>query len=221
MKTPATPLVHKVLDFAVSQVDEVNRTFWAVASTGEVDRQGDIIEAAGWDLANFRANPVIPWAHDYGAPPVAKALEVRAEDGRLVFQAQFPTAEEYPFADTIFKLYRGGYLRAFSVGFAPIQSEVVASTLGGRALTGTRYLKQELYEISCVTLPANPQALVGLSLGGLGLKDLHPSPLAEGREPSPASGPDGPGAASALALAGAALDRLIKARLRYHLGRAQ
>jgi HK97 family phage prohead protease len=223
MNTPAISLVHKVLDFAVSQADDSARTFWAVASTGDVDRQGDLIEAAGWDLANFRANPVIPWAHDYAAPPVAKALQVKAEDGRLVFQAQFPTVEEYPFADTIYKLYRGGYLRAFSVGFAPLESEVVTNTVGGRAVTGTRYLRQELYEISCVTLPANPQALVGLSLDGpqnlgLTLKDLHPIPLAEGRSPSPAHGPHDPGAASAPALARAALDCLLKSRLRYHLG---
>lgn len=215
MNSPAISLVHKVLDFAVSQADDNARTFWAVASTGQIDRQGNLIESAGWDLANFRANPVIPWAHDYGAPPVAKALEVKAEEGRLVFQAQFPTAEEYPFADTIYKLYRGGYLRAFSVGFAPIQSEVVTSQVNGRTLTGTRYLKQELYEISCVTLPANPQALVGLGLDGLSLKDLHPNPLAKGPAPFPAREPRGPGAAQVKA----ALDRLIKARLRYHLGR--
>jgi uncharacterized protein len=226
MKAPSPSLVHKVLDFAVSQADDSARTFWAVASTGEVDRQGDLIEAAGWDLANFRANPVIPWAHDYAAPPVAKALEVKAENGRLVFQAQFPTAEEYPFADTIYKLYRGGYLRAFSVGFASLESEVVTNTVGGRAVTGTRYLRQELYEISCVTLPANPQALVGMSLDGphghgLSLKDLHPSPLVEGRSPSPAQRPHGLGAAPATALAGAALDCLIKSRLRYHLGRVE
>ncbi len=219
MKTPQTPLVHKVLDFAVSQVDEANRTFWAVASTGKLDRQGDIIEPTGWDLSNFLSNPVIPWAHDYAAPPVAKALEARAEDGRLIFQAQFPTAEEYPFADTIFKLYRGGYLRAFSVGFSPIASEMATSQVNGRTVTGTRYLRQELYEISCVTLPANPQALVGLSLDrlhgpGLSLKDLHPVPLAEGQEPPPALSPSGLGAAQV----NAALDGLIASRLRYHLG---
>ncbi len=216
-------LVHKVMDFQVGQVDEQARTFWAVASTGQLDRQGDQIEAAGWDLANFMRNPVIPWAHDYGAPPVAKALEVKIDGNRLVFQAQFARAEEYAFADTIFRLYQGGYLRAFSVGFLPLEAEVVTNLVNGRSLTGIRYLKQELYEISCVTLPANPQALVGLSLdtldGGLRLKDLlHPSSPRQGGQPQPGR-VFSPAPAARTALMGLALDCLVKSRLRYHLGR--
>ncbi|MBI4798633.1 MAG: HK97 family phage prohead protease [Desulfarculus sp.] len=212
-------LVHKILDFEVSQVDEAARTFWAVASTGGVDRQGDVIEASGWQVDNFLKNPVIPWAHDYAAPPVAKALAVRVEGNRLLFQAQFPTAQEYAFADTIYKLYRGGYLRAFSVGFAPIESQVVVHQLEGRALTGNHYLKQELYEISCVTLPANPQALAQLALKGLRAGSLSPS--TSSASASPASGPPPPPAASPAAraiLAHCALGALVESRLRYHLG---
>ncbi len=203
-------LIHKVLDFKLDQVNDEARTFWAVASTEAPDRQGDVIRAAGWDLTNFQKNPVIAWAHDYSQPPVAKALEVKVEDGRLLFKAQFPGPEEYAFADTVFRLYRGGYLRAFSVGFTPIQSEVVHHRINGRSLTGTRYLRQELYEISCVTLPANPQALVAA-----GLNRLEPEPHA-----SPA-GPPSPAFQAAVqkALAGGLVDRLVLSRLRYHLGR--
>lgn len=198
-------LVHKVLDFAVEDVDEAARAFWAVASTETVDRQGDSIAADGWDLGNFLNNPVIPWNHDYSRPPVAKALTVKVEDGRLLFKAQFPAREEYAFADTIFRLYKGGYLRAFSVGFAPIESAAATVDINGRAVSGTRYLKQELYEISCVTLPANPQALVAA-----GLANPNPS------QPLPAAG-----AAANRALAGLALDALIAGRIEYHLGRAR
>ncbi len=196
-------LVHKVLDFAVEGVDEEKRTFWAVASTEAVDRQGDSISAGGWDLGNFLKNPVIPWAHDYSRPPVAKALAVKVEGGRLLFKAQFPAREEYAFADTIFKLYKGGYLRAFSVGFAPIESAAATHSINGRNISGTRYLRQELYEISCVTLPANPQALVAA-----GLKAPTPA------QPQPAGSP-----AAARALAGLVLDTLIAGRIEYHLGR--
>lgn len=155
-------LVHKIMDCQLSGIDEQARTFWAVASTEKIDRQGDLIDAAGWDFSNFRQNPVIAWAHDYSQPPVAKALELRVDDGRLLFLAQFPTAEEYAFADTIWRLYKGGYMRAFSVGFAPLDSRLESRMIDGRAVTGNHYLKQELYEISCVTLPANPDALVSL-----------------------------------------------------------
>ncbi|MGD8561228.1 MAG: HK97 family phage prohead protease [Desulfarculaceae bacterium] len=204
-------LVHKLINFSVSQVDDQARTFWAVASTGGVDRQGDEIIAQGWELDNFLQNPVIPWAHDYERPPVAKALEVRVDGDRLLFQAQFPGAEEYAFADTIFRLYRGGYLSAFSVGFAPLESEVVTNIVNGRTLTGTRYLRQELYEISCVTLPANPQALVALSAAPRPLP--NPMPV---KKPQPA----GLGAVRQ-ALLGTGLDRLIISRLRHRLGQGQ
>ncbi len=221
-------LVHKILDFEVGQVDEAGRAFWAVASTGQVDRQGDVIEAAGWDLGNFLRNPVIPWAHNYGAPPVAKALEVKVQGSDLLFRAQFPGPEEYAFADTIFKLYKGGYLRAFSVGFAPLQSEVAVHQVNGRALTGTRYLKQELYEISCVTLPANPQALAQLGLKGLDPRGLEllprlaraASPPHPGADPRPRPEAPAPAAKAPAraALARLALGGLLESRLRYHLG---
>lgn len=189
-------LMHKLMNFEVGQVDEAARTFWAVASTEGVDRQGDLIVAEGWDLSNFLKNPVIPWAHDYSRPPVAKALEVKVDQGRLLFKAQFPPPADYAFADTVFRLYRGGFLRAFSVGFSPQESEVVTHDLGGRKVTGTRYLKQELYEISCVTLPANPQALLAAGL-------LNPRPC-----------PAGPIPPGQEAVVRALLDRLILSRLR-------
>lgn len=208
-------LVHKVLDFEVGQVDDQRRTFWAVASTDQVDRQGDSVAADGWDFANFLKNPVIPWSHDYNRPPVAKALEVKVTDGRLWFMAQFPTAEEYAFADTIFRLYRGGFLRAFSVGFAPLASEVAASQVNGRLVTGTRYLKQELYEISCVTLPANPEALAALGIASPGRPPANPLPETRAlrRPPQPADDP-----AAAAALTGSLVEALVARRLRYHLG---
>ncbi len=192
-------LVHKILTCQVDRVDQEDRTFWAVASTAGGDRMGDEIVAAGWVLDNFLKNPVIPWAHDYERPPVAKALAVRIEGESLVFQAQFPLPEEYAFADTIFRLYRGGYLRAFSVGFLPLESQRIESLRAGRKLAGQRYLKQELYEISCVTLPANPDALVALAHPGV-RPALPPTPAAT---PAPA----GP------APAGLLLDRLIARRL--------
>lgn len=205
-------LIHKVWDFEVGQVDEAARTFWAVASSEQVDRQGDVICAEGWDFANFLKNPVIPWCHDYASPPVARARELKVEAGRLWFLAQFPTAEEYAFADTIYRLYRGGYLTAFSVGFAPIESEVATHQVAGRVLTGTKYLKQELYEISCVTLPANPEALAALARRGLASTRFEPQPRPDSAGQTPAV------QAARRVLAGQALKSLIWRRAARGLG---
>ena len=214
-------LVHKVMDFDIGRVNEDERTFWAVASTDQVDRQGDSIDPSGWLLDNFLKNPVIPWAHDYNRPPVAKALAVKVQGGSLVFHAQFPRPEEYAFADTIFKLYRGGYLRAFSVGFSPLESQVATHEINGKLITGTRFLKQELYEISCVTLPANPEALVALHLadGKNAVNVPEASTLTPLIKPQPKDQPSPAELKAArLSLVRKTLDRLIAGRLRYHLG---
>lgn len=136
----------------LKSLNDEERTIEFVGSTPAKDSYGDVIEQ-NWELTRFLNNPVVPWAHDYRQPPVAKALEVGYTNGNLSFKAQFATADEYPWADTIYKLYKGGYLRAFSVGFLPIEYE-------GNWEDGYTFKKCELLEVSCVTVPANPEALV-------------------------------------------------------------
>ena len=152
----------KHLPVKLSEIDDADRSFLAVASTESVDRDGDTIRADGWDLSNFLRNPVVPWAHDYRSPPVARATEVRVEGGRLIFRPKFPTADEYPFADTVWKLYRGGFLNAFSVGFSPIRFEI--EDRGERGM-GRNYLEQELWEISACVVPSNPDAVAVRAAG--------------------------------------------------------
>jgi uncharacterized protein len=152
-------LIRKDLDFDIRQAgDPGDRTLEFVGSTGHVDRYGDVIEVEGWDLKNYKKNPVFLWAHDYRQPPVGKALKVEKTDKGLLFRVKFPTPEEYPFADTVYKLYLGGYLRATSVGFQDLEREPINDKEGKQS--GWRFKKQELYELSAVPVPANPQALV-------------------------------------------------------------
>ncbi|MFZ5451620.1 MAG: HK97 family phage prohead protease [Thermodesulfobacteriota bacterium] len=152
-------LIHKTLDFEVKQVgDPKDRSLEFVGSTADVDRYGDVIEVEGWDLKNYKKNPVFLWTHDYKQPPVGKAVKVGKTEKGLIFQVKFPTPEEYAFADTIYKLYLGGYLRATSVGFRDLEREPITDKEGRQ--TGFRYKKQELYELSAVPVPANPNALI-------------------------------------------------------------
>jgi len=154
----------KTINFEIKEVDDQDRSFLAVGSTDDIDRDNDRIFAAGWDLENFKKNPVIPWSHRYGDPPVAKAIDVFTQEGRLMFRPKFASAEEYPFADTIYKLYKGGFLHAFSVGFDPKRYEIVERGKGGR---GFDILEQELWEISACTVPANPNALMAATMKGI------------------------------------------------------
>lgn len=158
-------LIRKDLDFDIRQVGEPeSRTLEFIGSDETTDRYGDVIEVDGWDLKNYKKNPVFLWAHDYRQPPVGKALRVWTEDKKLKFRIQFPTAEEYAFADTIFRLYLGGYLKATSVGFKDLEREPIygepQGESGHKPVIGYRFTKQELYELSAVPVPANPNALV-------------------------------------------------------------
>jgi hypothetical protein len=88
------------------------------------------------------------------------------DENRLKFHVQFATAEEYEFADTIYKLYKGGYLRATSVGFMPLDSEPMEKDEDS-FMRPTRYLKQDLLELSACPVPANPNALAEAKAKGL------------------------------------------------------
>lgn len=214
-------LEHKQLAVKIQDVNEQARTFWAVGSTETRDRQGDIVHADGWLVDNFLKNPVIPWAHDYSQPPVANVEEIKVEGGRLLFKAKFPSAEDYPFADVIYRLYKGGFLRAFSVGFDPLEAKNLPDG-------GMEYFKQELYEVSAVVLPANPEALVGLqkavaagSISEVEAKDLEVEGLRAQLKALSGGQPQQDIAELAEAI-DQILDKkiagIVEAKIKYHLG---
>jgi hypothetical protein len=162
-------LIRKALDFQVRQVgDPEERILEFIGSTAVVDRYGDIIEVAGWDLANYKNNPIFLWAHNSSLPPLGRAVSVKKTAEALVFQIKFASREEYggewpaiaPSPETIYNLYLNGYLRATSVGFSYIEREPIIDPKNDGRQTGWRFLKQELYELSAVPVPANPEALM-------------------------------------------------------------
>ena len=51
-----------------------------VISNGSIDRDFDTINPDGWNLENYRKNPVVLWNHEWDDPPVAKSLEERVEN---------------------------------------------------------------------------------------------------------------------------------------------
>ena len=127
-----------------------------VASTDDADRHGDTVALDGWQLDNYRRNPVLLWAHDYGQPPIGRASEVWRDGHALVARMEFAPTR---FAQEVEGLYRQGYQRAVSVGFRPVRFEERRDPRTG-ALLGIRFLEQELLEISAVPVPANGAALL-------------------------------------------------------------
>lgn len=152
-----------------------SRTIKFLISTDTIDRDGDSIDPKGWELANYMKSPVVLWSHDYSQPPVAKATSIEQTKNGLAAVAEFPTKGVYPFADTVYELLKGGFLSASSVGFRPLEG----APAEGRK--GMNYLKQELLEFSVVPVPANPEALVQMSIDHPECKGLV-KPLVEWSE---------------------------------------
>lgn len=122
-------------------------TFTAVASTASEDRQGEVVEVEGWDLKNFKDNPILLFMHDH-TKPLGKATRLWTEKisgkPKLMFKGFISDATDYGRAAK--QLMKEGILNSFSVGFRPIEMD-------GNVIT-----KSELYEISLVSIPANPDA---------------------------------------------------------------
>jgi len=148
-------MLYKTYPFAVKEIAE--RTLEFVGSTEDIDRDGEVVEVAGWKLDNYMKNPVFMWVHDYKEPPIGKALKVWKRDGQLKFNIEFAPKETYEFADTIYKLYKGGFLNATSVGFIPDLDSIVEGD--GIKTPRKTYKKQELLELSGVPIPSQVNAL--------------------------------------------------------------
>src|SRR3990172_6949138 len=132
----------------------------AVVASDSVDRHGEVIDIKGLDIKRFKENPVIPWAHNYDEPPIAKAISIRkTQDGKLISKMEF-AINISKFARQIYDLYKGKFLRAFSIGFIPLEMD------------GKIYKKCELIEYSAVPIPANPDALAMAMKMGIDLEKV-------------------------------------------------
>lgn len=155
---PAQAELRKAFATVVRAPGDDSRIITFAISTDSVDRMGDTIAVDGWELDNFRKNPVVLWAHDSEDLPVAKCRRIWVEGGKLMAEADFtPTPAGWPdFNETVFQFLKHGLLNATSVGFAPIK--YAFSEEDGRTF-GIDFLEQELLEFSVVPVPANPECL--------------------------------------------------------------
>ena len=107
---------------------QANRTLRFTFSDGDVDRYGDKIDPAGWDIQNFAANPVVLWAHDDGQPPIGRASAVGVVAGKLMGAVEFVPAEISPLAESLFQMARAGFLNAVSVSASCRSSGAIRMT---------------------------------------------------------------------------------------------
>ena len=124
-----------------------------VLSDETPDRYGDVLAADGWQLSNFKKNPIALFNHN-SSFPIGKWKGLTVENGALRGHLELAPAGTSERIDEIRKLVEAGILRAVSVGFLPVESRARSKTEPGEL-----YVKQELIETSLVSIPANPNAI--------------------------------------------------------------
>lgn len=160
MKSKSGP-IKKLLSDVEHSADkslEAKRQIKVIAASGRADRAGDIVNVEGIDLKNFKKNPVILYGHDHYGLPVAKAVKMGVEDGKLMMVFEFADAETYAFADTVYRLVKGGFLKGVSIGARILEAEWIKDKQDN--IIGREFTALELLEVSVVAIPADSKALI-------------------------------------------------------------
>jgi len=140
------------------------RSISYIFSDESVARDLHTIATAGWQLEHFLENPVFLFAHDTSQPPIGKVTSIEKRARQLVGTVEYADADTYPFADTIFRLTKGGFLNATSVSWLPLEWKASSDR---KRPGGMDFTRQELLEISSVPVPALPTALVTARAAGI------------------------------------------------------
>lgn len=146
-----------------------------LASDETVDSYGDILRVDGADLSRYKSGAAaFITSHDMrdvsgSSGIIVKAWKVKnnegSPDGKAIFvTVYFPTADEDPDADRIFRKFKAGTLKAVSVGLSVLEyydpEDATERKKLGLGEWGIEVRKWLPYELSAVTVGANPNALV-------------------------------------------------------------
>lgn len=158
--------------FSVIEKKEVNQEERSIVAWGSrpvLDRDFEQISSeAKWELGNFQKNPVLMLSHDYSKPPVGKVIWTKVTSDGLRFKAQFAKT---PAGEELWTLYRDGIMHSFSIGFLPLKFTEPDTVKSGEARRIYDHL--ELLEISCVSVPSCPAAVLDMyDAGNIKTKDI-------------------------------------------------
>ena len=153
----------------IKAVDSGARRFSGIASTPELDRQGDLYDPAG---ATFR-NPVPLLFHHDPRQPIGSVTLTATKDG-ILFEAILPALEEpSPLkarVDDAWACIKAGVITGVSIGHRILADGVEYLKSGARRIT-----KSEICELSLVTIPANVGATI-LSVKSLSVQRAKGAP---------------------------------------------
>lgn len=137
----------------IKSVDEEKRIIRGVATTPTPDRVGDIVEPLGVKFTNPLA---FLWQHDHRQPIGTVKFDTPTADG-ITFEAEIPVIDEpgtlKDRIDEAWQSIKIGLVRAVSIGFRALEYAWLDEG-------GIRFIKSEVYELSAVTIPAQPDAVM-------------------------------------------------------------
>lgn len=143
-------------NFQIRSIDDDQRIIEGIASTPRIDRAGDIVESQG---AAYELPIPFLLDHDHTlAVGEVELAEVTATGIR--FRARIKKISEPGAAkdlvDKAWSLLKAGLRKYVSIGFRPIEYEMMAEG-------GARFLSWEWLELSACAIPAQPDAkIIGL-----------------------------------------------------------
>lgn len=176
----------------VKAVNEDKRIIRGIATSPTVDRVGDIVEPLGVEFKN--PLPFL-WQHQHDKPIGTVKFDKPTKDG-ITFEAEIPIIDEAGTlkdrVDEAWQSIKLGLVRAVSIGFRAVEYAFMDEG-------GIRFVKSEVFELSAVTIPAQPDAVMtsikamdaeGLALlkkfdvGAAGTTEIQaePEPAASGKK---------------------------------------
>lgn len=136
-------------------------SFEFIISNESVDRHGTVFMANGWDLENYRKNPVVVYNHDRNnsnPDTIIGVSEVRIEGNQLIARVTFEDALNNPLAGKVRSKVENGILRSASIGAIPLEGHWGESNRNEDPDV-LYFTRQELLEWSIVSVPSNTDAI--------------------------------------------------------------
>jgi len=145
----------------IKSQDDDSREVEGWASTRDLDSMGDVVHPEGFlNLDEYMRNPVLTYQHNW-EQPIGHVRSVSVKDDGLWVKAYIDSTE-----DRIWKKIKEGTLRAFSIGYEPVEEEIMGDGIN-------HLVALNLLEIAVVTLPANTECLFSVAKSLEGGTDLR------------------------------------------------
>lgn len=184
----------KLVAMLTKSPDDKSKVYHAIANTPALDRDREVILPRGVLYKNFLKNPVMLNIHKYREVTVAKVLNLDITDEAIEFDFEFADTEA---GNELKYLYDNSFMNAFSIGFIPEKSVFIDRDKppdkievtypdGKKAMIDLKKYKHvpwavinewELLEISPVSVPSNPEALLQRQIDNMKEKVFNGMPI--------------------------------------------